>query len=186
MLPASLVQKLSNIPFRSKDLLNPVSQCKGFTYISEDSSEITFLLVENYQLTAPIGLRIGREFLDTIHHVVIPFHQFGFASPRSPGEENSRRAWQSIRLLLRRLYGLSTIWVQEGQYVVCYVKVCLHQRRGSPRRQAACAITRLERYCTSKALHYLILSFCCLNIRYEHTLIAYCFTGSFTAGPVDK
>ncbi|KAI7197795.1 hypothetical protein KC363_g105 [Hortaea werneckii] len=26
--------------------------CKGFTHISEDSSEIAFLLVENYQLTA--------------------------------------------------------------------------------------------------------------------------------------
>jgi len=32
-----------------------LSQCKGFTRISEDSSEIVFLLVENYQLTAPFG-----------------------------------------------------------------------------------------------------------------------------------
>ena len=36
---------------------------QGFTYISEDSSEITFLLVENYYLTTPIGPRPGREFL---------------------------------------------------------------------------------------------------------------------------
>lgn len=32
-------------------LLSP-SQCKGFTRISEDSSEIAFLLVENYTKTA--------------------------------------------------------------------------------------------------------------------------------------
>jgi len=40
------------------------SECRGFTCISEDSSEITFLLVENYNLTAPVGFRPGREFLD--------------------------------------------------------------------------------------------------------------------------
>jgi hypothetical protein len=39
-------------------------ECTGFKYTSEDSSEVTFLLVENYQLTTPVGLRIGREFLD--------------------------------------------------------------------------------------------------------------------------
>lgn len=33
------------------------SQCRGFTCISEDSSEITFLLVENYNLTALDQLR---------------------------------------------------------------------------------------------------------------------------------
>ena len=95
VLRASLLQKPSNILIRSKDLSNLVSQCTGFTYISEDSSEITFLLVENYQLTALVGLRIGKEFLDTFNHVVIPFHQFGFASRRSPGEERDGRAWAS-------------------------------------------------------------------------------------------
>lgn len=33
-------------------LLFPPSKCKGFTRISEDSSEIAFLLVENYTMTA--------------------------------------------------------------------------------------------------------------------------------------
>lgn len=33
--------------------------------ISEDSSEIVFLLVENYQLTALDGLTIVKEFLET-------------------------------------------------------------------------------------------------------------------------
>lgn len=42
------------------------SECRGFTCISEDSSEITFLLVENYNLTAPVGSRPGREFLEPI------------------------------------------------------------------------------------------------------------------------
>jgi hypothetical protein len=31
------------------------------------------LLVENYQLTALVGLRIGKEFLDNFNHFVIPF-----------------------------------------------------------------------------------------------------------------
>jgi len=35
------------------------SECRGFTCISEDSSEITFLLVENYNLTAPSWLMAG-------------------------------------------------------------------------------------------------------------------------------
>ena len=35
----------------------------GRTRISEDSSEIVFLLVENYTMTAPYGLRIVWEFL---------------------------------------------------------------------------------------------------------------------------
>ena len=85
--PASLLQNRFDVAVRQKIPFCSPSQCTGFTYISEDSSEITFLLVENYQLTALVGLRIGKEFLDTIHHVVIPFHQSGFASPRSPGEE---------------------------------------------------------------------------------------------------
>ncbi|KAL2178976.1 uncharacterized protein P884DRAFT_111042 [Thermothelomyces heterothallicus CBS 202.75] len=42
------------------------SECRGFTCISEDSSEITFLLVENYNLTAPSWLRPAGEFLE--HH----------------------------------------------------------------------------------------------------------------------
>lgn len=33
------------------------SWCTGITHISEDSSEIAFLLVENYQLTASVGPR---------------------------------------------------------------------------------------------------------------------------------
>jgi hypothetical protein len=47
-------------------LLFSLSQCKGSTLTSEDSSEVAFLLVENYQLTASVGLRIGREYLDTL------------------------------------------------------------------------------------------------------------------------
>jgi len=42
------------------------SKCRGFTCISEDSSEITFLLVENYNLTAPVGSIPDREFLAPI------------------------------------------------------------------------------------------------------------------------
>ena len=70
-MPSSgLVRKLRKlhkpvlIAALSKDPFFWVSKCTGFTYISEDSSEITFLLVENYQLTALVGLRIGKEFLD--------------------------------------------------------------------------------------------------------------------------
>ena len=59
------VYKTSNFSF-AKPLLLPPSQCTGSTLISEDSSEIAFLLVENYQLTASVGLRIGREYLDTL------------------------------------------------------------------------------------------------------------------------
>ena len=43
--------------------LPSLSQCTGFTRNNEDPSEFVFLLVENYQLTAPVGLRIGWEFL---------------------------------------------------------------------------------------------------------------------------
>ena len=38
-------------------LFDAASECKGITHISEDSSEIAFLLVENYQLTASVGPR---------------------------------------------------------------------------------------------------------------------------------
>ena len=69
----------------SKDsLLFSSFECTGFKYTSEDSSEVTFLLVENYQLTTPVGLRIGREFLNktsmktllvfslsNFHHVIL-------------------------------------------------------------------------------------------------------------------
>lgn len=48
------------------------SQCTGFTLASEISIEAAFLLVENYQLTAPVGPRIGRESLETIVFVM-PF-----------------------------------------------------------------------------------------------------------------
>lgn len=37
---------------------------QGLTRINEDSSEIAFLLVENYTMTTPYGLRIVWEFLD--------------------------------------------------------------------------------------------------------------------------
>jgi hypothetical protein len=41
------------------------SKCTGITSSSEDSSELWFLLVENYNyLTAPVGLRFGWEFLN--------------------------------------------------------------------------------------------------------------------------
>ena len=40
------------------------SGCKGSKRISEDSSEIAFLLVENYSMTALSGLRIRKEFLE--------------------------------------------------------------------------------------------------------------------------
>lgn len=47
----------------------------GFTHNSEDSSEFAFLLVENYTMTAPAGLRPGRESLEThISSNEDPFH----------------------------------------------------------------------------------------------------------------
>ena len=49
----------------SHSLLSP-SKCKGFTRISEDSSEIAFLLVENYFMTTRYGLRFVSEFLKKI------------------------------------------------------------------------------------------------------------------------
>ena len=69
-----------------------LNRCTGFTYINEDSSEITFLLVENYQLTASVGLRIGWESLENTKHT------YTFSSVRSgarkrlgAGEENQWR-----------------------------------------------------------------------------------------------
>jgi hypothetical protein len=60
-------------PYTPKHLLTPF-QCTGSTLTSEDSSEVAFLLVENYQLTASVGLRIGREFLATTSYLFIsPF-----------------------------------------------------------------------------------------------------------------
>jgi hypothetical protein len=38
------------------------------------------MLPENYQLTAPVGLRIGREFLDTFGCHQSSFSSVGFAS----------------------------------------------------------------------------------------------------------
>lgn len=62
-----------------------LSQCTGVTSISEDSSEISFLLVENYNyLTASVGLRIGWEFLINYYHIL--FIMTGALSPVS-GEE---------------------------------------------------------------------------------------------------
>lgn len=52
--------------------LHSSSKCKGFTRISEDSSEIAFLLVENYTMTAHSGLRIGMEFLKNM--ILQTFH----------------------------------------------------------------------------------------------------------------
>lgn len=52
-------------PLKPPTLFSSPSQCKGFTRISEDSSEIAFLLVENYTKTAHFGPSgIGMEFLD--------------------------------------------------------------------------------------------------------------------------
>jgi hypothetical protein len=63
--PARQVLKFWRARAPSKDsFLFSSFECTGFKYTSEDSSEVTFLLVENYQLTTPVGLRIGREFLD--------------------------------------------------------------------------------------------------------------------------
>jgi len=45
------------------------SECKGITRIREDSSEIVFLLVENYQLTAFVGF--GRRGIFGKHMTVI-------------------------------------------------------------------------------------------------------------------
>lgn len=39
------------------------SQCTGINCSSEERSELSFLLVENYQLTASVGLTVDREFL---------------------------------------------------------------------------------------------------------------------------
>ena len=65
-----------NPPIHCQHLLISITECTGITHISEDSSEIAFLLVENYQLTAPVGLRVGWEFLkhNTQHEYHIPFH----------------------------------------------------------------------------------------------------------------
>ncbi len=71
--------------------LSSSSRCKGSTHISEDSSEIAFLLVENYQLTAPVGLRIGREFLN--HTICVSNH---FSSVRSSTIKRGR-AWRRER-----------------------------------------------------------------------------------------
>jgi hypothetical protein len=68
-------------------------RCTGFTYISEDSSEITFLLVENYQLTALVGLRIGKEFFEhNKHHFVISFSSGWFCLTARPWRR-SRGVW---------------------------------------------------------------------------------------------
>lgn len=44
-LPGSGIQYIGNAPLQP---LQSPSECKGITRISEDSSEIAFLLVENY------------------------------------------------------------------------------------------------------------------------------------------
>jgi hypothetical protein len=36
----------------------------GATHVGEDLSETAFLLVENYNMTASVGLRVGRESLE--------------------------------------------------------------------------------------------------------------------------
>ena len=54
----------AGVPFKRFPSFFSSFECTGFKYTSEDSSEVTFLLVENYQLTTPVGLRIGREFLN--------------------------------------------------------------------------------------------------------------------------
>ncbi len=52
----------------NSDSLPSPSKCKGFTRISEDSSEIAFLLVENYFMTTRYGLRFVSEFLKNSLH----------------------------------------------------------------------------------------------------------------------
>jgi hypothetical protein len=57
-------QRAAETSFLSS-LLFSSSECKGDKHTSEDSSEVAFLLVENYFLTTPSRLRLAREFLAT-------------------------------------------------------------------------------------------------------------------------
>ena len=88
---ATLVELAHKTPsnfFSRSLLLFSLSQCKGSTLTSEDSSEVAFLLVENYQLTASVGLRIGREYLDTLLLSQQLFISFARSCVmRAPGEE---------------------------------------------------------------------------------------------------
>ena len=64
---------------------------QGHICISEDSSEIRFLLVENYQLTASVGLRIGRESLEPfLTDIVMLFiNDFSFEKKLEVGEDRA-------------------------------------------------------------------------------------------------
>ena len=62
--------------------LPSLSKCKGFTRISEDSSEIAFLLVENYFMTTRYGLRFVSEFLKKILFNSKNLHLFIACQPR--------------------------------------------------------------------------------------------------------
>ena len=64
-------------------LFRNASECKGSTHISEDSSEIAFLLVENYQLTTSVGLRVGREYLE---HIILSSVHLALSSALDAGE----------------------------------------------------------------------------------------------------
>ena len=53
-----------NNPSTLRPPLSSLSECMGYTRGSEDSSELVFLLVENYNMTASHGFRIVWEFLN--------------------------------------------------------------------------------------------------------------------------
>jgi len=87
--PPSVNYKVSRWPpeFSSSSFFSP-SRCRGFTCISEDSSEITFLLVENYNLTAPSWPRPAGEFLEPNFAIcVLPFLFISIVPSGERGEE---------------------------------------------------------------------------------------------------
>lgn len=77
----------------------------GITSSSEDSSELWFLLVENYNyLTAPVGLRIGWESLEK-KFFAQSFHCLsswgGLAEKRSPNSSIQRLPLNNVARRIR-------------------------------------------------------------------------------------
>lgn len=79
-LAASEITRPLRIYKHPGPLLKSSSLCSGITHISEDSSEIVYLLVENFNLTAPEcepSWFACREFLDPFF-IFSPFYAQGF------------------------------------------------------------------------------------------------------------
>jgi hypothetical protein len=56
--------------------LDPLSTEKGVIHLREALAESGFLLVENYTLTAPTWVRLGREFLEHFSFGIFSFITF--------------------------------------------------------------------------------------------------------------